>query len=90
MLSSELHDATFRIVCEKNYGPLNLGTVIIAQKAMIISFYDIKHKYCIKMCVIRLYMMQKLILILFAFDVLFTHIDNYNGKVIECKSRENQ
>ena len=48
VLSSELHDATFRILCEKKYGPLNLGTVIIAQKGMIVSFYDKKHTYCIK------------------------------------------
>ena len=48
VLSSELHEATFRILCEKNYGPLNLGTVIIAQKVMIISFYDKKHTYYIK------------------------------------------
>ena len=48
VLSSELHDATFRILCEKNYGPLNLGTIIIAQKGMMISFYDKKHTYCIK------------------------------------------
>ena len=47
-LSSELHDATFRILCEKNYGPLNMGTVIIAQKGMRISFYDKKNTYCIK------------------------------------------
>ena len=48
VLSSELHDATFRILCEKNYGPLNMGTVIIAQKGMIFSFYDKKNTYCIK------------------------------------------
>ena len=38
VLSSEMHDANFRILCEKNYGPLNMGTVIIAQKGMTISF----------------------------------------------------
>ena len=48
MLRSELHDATLRILCEKNYGPLNMGTVIIAQKGMMISFYDKKNTYCIK------------------------------------------
>ena len=48
VLSSELHDATFRILCEKNYGPLNMGTVNIAQKGMMISFYDKKNTYCIK------------------------------------------
>ena len=48
VLSSELHDATFRILCEKNYGPLNMGTIIIAQKGMMISFYDKKNTYCIK------------------------------------------
>ena len=48
VLSSELHDATFRILCEKNYGPLNMGTVIIAWKGMMISFYDKKNTYCIK------------------------------------------
>ena len=30
VMSSELHEATFRILCEKNYSPLNLGTAIIA------------------------------------------------------------
>ena len=48
VLSSELRDATFRNLCEKNYGPLNLGTVIIAQNGMVISFYDKKHTYCTK------------------------------------------
>ena len=48
VLSTELHDATIRILCEKNYGPLNMGTVIIAQKGMTISFKDKKHTYCIK------------------------------------------
>ena len=48
VLSSELHDATFRILCEKNYGPLNMGTVIIARKGMMNSFYDKKNTYCIK------------------------------------------
>ena len=48
MLSSELHDATFRILCGKNYGPLNMGTVIVAQKGMMISSYDKKNTYCIK------------------------------------------
>ena len=43
-----MHDAAFRILCEKNYGPLNMGTVIIAQKGMMISLYDKKHIYCIK------------------------------------------
>ena len=31
-----------------------------------------------------------IILILFAFDMLLTHFDNYNLKVKECKSRKNQ
>ena len=48
VLSLELHDATFRILSEKNYGPLNMGTVNIAQKGMMISFYDKKNTYCIK------------------------------------------
>ena len=48
VLSSELRDATFRILCEKNYGPLNMGTVIIAQKEIMISFYDKNNTYCIK------------------------------------------
>ena len=48
VLSTELHDATFRIFCEKNYGPLNMGTVIIVQKGMMISFYVKKYTYCIK------------------------------------------
>ena len=48
VLSSELHDATFRILCEKIYGPLNMGTVIIAQKGMMISFDDKKNTYRIK------------------------------------------
>ena len=43
-LSSELHDATNRILCEKKYGPLNMGTVIIAQKGMMSSL----NTYCIK------------------------------------------
>ena len=48
VLSSELHDATSRILCEKNYGPLNMGTVIIAQKGMMISFYYKKNTKSIK------------------------------------------
>ena len=47
VLSSELHDATFRILCGKNYGPLNMGTVIIARKGMMISFYDKKNIYTV-------------------------------------------
>ena len=48
VLSSELHDATFRILCEKTYSPLNMGTIIIFQKGMMISFYDKKNTYCSK------------------------------------------
>ena len=47
-LSSEPHDATFRILCEKNYNPLIMGTVIIAQKGMMVSLYDKKNTYWIK------------------------------------------
>ena len=43
-----MHDATFRILYEKKYGPLNMGTVIIAQKGMVISFYEKKNTHCIK------------------------------------------
>ena len=34
---------------KKNYGPLNMGTVIIAQKGIMISFYDKKNTYCIQL-----------------------------------------
>ena len=51
VLCSELHDATLIILCEKKYSPLNMGTVIIAPKGMMISFYDKKNTYCIKFIV---------------------------------------
>ena len=41
-------DSPFRILCEKKYGPLNMGTVIIAQKGLMISFCDKKITYYIK------------------------------------------
>ena len=55
VMSSELHNATFRIVCEINYGPSKLGTVTIAQKGMIISYNDKKKTNCINACYYVIY-----------------------------------
>ena len=57
-MSSELHDATFRILCEKNYGPINMGTVLIAQKGIMISILWQEEYILYKIHVIILYMIQ--------------------------------
>ena len=58
VLSSELRDATFRILCEKVYGPLNLGTVIIAQNGMMNFLFMTRNIHTVQNACIRLYMIQ--------------------------------